>query len=430
MKTSGILAGLFFMVLAIILLNPFPCQADTPNSPVLVWATGWPAAGRSTAVFYSVAADTSFGSVAAGYEVRADLKQGKNWLLVAYDRLGKVSWSTSYDDPSQGDDVAQAVAIDSMGNIVSAGWAERRDRASFSDVLVKRMGPKGQLFWSREYDGVAHGNDRAYAVAVEMSGAVVVAGVESTRAGSTWLVLKYDAKGILKWGRTCGGKPGLAATARAVTVDPAGGIVVAGSEQVGGFNHDWAVRKFDDFGNTVWSWTLGGAGGGWDEAGAVAPYREGGVLVAGRIQKGGPGTPYSWLVARLSPSGDVKWTRSGVAAYGDDSRAFAATIDGCGRAVVAGGSISFSQTGAGQRAILYSEYGPEGDLISTWTGTGLANPSAAILGAGMDRSGGVFLVGSGYSGLGVRNIDAFIARLERPGCPDFPVDGSPEPGRK
>jgi len=412
-------------------LTGFPfsiAHSDCP--PTLSWSLAWAGQGKSSEVFYSVAADISGGAVAAGYEVRNDLKQGKNWLLVAYDKNGKVAWSTSYDDPSHGDDAAQSVTVDSMGNIVAAGWEERRDRASFADVLVRRMGPGGELFWSREYDGPAHGNDRAYAVAVELSGSMVVAGMESTRGGSNWLVLKYDAKGTLMWARTCGGKPGLTAAARAVAVDPAGGIVVAGSEQVGGFNHDWTVRKFDDSGIVVWTLTMAGAGGGWDEAHALAPYVDGGVLVAGKVQQGGPGSPYSWQVMRLSPSGEVKWTRTGPGDFVSDTRAMAAAVDGCGRAVVAGTAGSFSRTGSGLGTVLYSEYGQDGDLVCTWTGTGSASPFGAVLGAGMDRVGDVYLVGSGLAGPGGRDLKAFITRLERASCPDFPVGGAPGPVRK
>jgi len=323
-----------------------------------------------------------------------------------------------------------------------AGWEERRDRPTYADVLVRRHAPDGRLLWSREFDGPTHGNDRAYAVAEDPGGAVFVAGTTSNRTGSSWLVLKYDSKGVIKWGRTCGGKMGLSATARALAVDSDGGVIVAGSEQMGGFDYDWAVRKFDKDGNIVWARTLGGGWGGWDEAHAVAAYRGGGALVAGKVQQGGSGSRYSWQVARFTTDGQVAWSRTSPGPAGVDTRAFAAAVDDCGRAVVAGCIGGIPLAGSGRGGMLAAEYSPEGELLCSWTATtqgveapvtGAKGPEAVgasggetdcIMGAGVDRSGNAFLAGFVITGRGFRDVHALLSRYSRPACPEVRPAGT------
>jgi uncharacterized delta-60 repeat protein len=403
------------IILALVAVPFVPAYSDCP--PALSWALAYSSPGKSAEVFYSVAPDGEGGAVCAGYEVRPDLKQGRNWLVARYGADGKMLWATSYDDATHGDDAAQAVAVDGAGNITVAGWEDRRDRSSFSDVLVQRHAPDGKILWSRGYDGPAHGNDRAYAVCVEPSGAVVVAGTESFSGGSRWLVLKYSPKGALLWSRTCGVGVGLSATARAVAMDLDGGLVVAGSQQVGGFNYDWAVRKFSPAGELKWTITMGGSGGGWDEASAVAPYPDGGVLVAGRGQLGGPGSRYQWLVARLGPDGKVLWSRTGPGIPGGDARAFAVVVDGCGLGVVSGCDGAGPSAVPGAGVIRVAEYSPAGDILCTWTAGSQSGAPAGVFGSGLDRAGGVFLAGMEGVGPGSRDVDAQLTRLARPPCP-------------
>ena len=97
------------------MLLAFPGLAGAECPPSVAWSLPYSGPGRSSEVFYSVAVDREGGAIAAGFEVRTDLRQGKNWLVVKSDRSGRIFWTTSYDDPSGGDDVAQAVAVDETG---------------------------------------------------------------------------------------------------------------------------------------------------------------------------------------------------------------------------------------------------------------------------------------------------------------------------
>ena len=78
-------------------------------------------------------------------------------------------------DSSHSDAAANAIALQSDGKIVAAGYV------GTSDFAIARYNPNGTLDRSFSGDGIAHsdfdnGNDTAYAVAIQKDDRIVVAG--------------------------------------------------------------------------------------------------------------------------------------------------------------------------------------------------------------------------------------------------------------
>jgi len=72
-------------------------------------------------VGYAIASDSFGNAYAVGYEGRGDIGQGTNVWVRKYDGNGTIKWTETYNSPSSQDDWAQAVALDSSGNIFVAG---------------------------------------------------------------------------------------------------------------------------------------------------------------------------------------------------------------------------------------------------------------------------------------------------------------------
>jgi len=389
------------------------------------WALSCASPARSVEIFYSVALDGKGGTVAVGLEARPDRREEQNWLIVRADLHGTVLWSTSYDDPDHGDDVAQGVAADGAGNFAVAGWEERNDLGQYANWLVRCYDAAGQLAWSASFDGPGHGDDRAQAVCLDRKGAVVAAGWQSSPAGvKSMLVRKYDSRGRLAWSRSSPG--GTGTLAYGVASDGAGNVITAGCLQRGGFDRDWLVRKYDGAGRLLWSRTRGGPG--WDEAQAVAALPDGSTVVAGKEQEAGPGGVFSWLVVRFSPGGETVWSLTWASPGGGDAKAFGAGSDACGRVLVAGcadGDPAARKGRGDWRAVLF---GPAGEILCSITSTGACASPSGALGAALDCSGRAALAGLAAPVPGSNDFDAALAGyLLPPGSPP-PGGGPVKPG--
>lgn len=227
-------------------------------------------------------------------------------FLASYDQSGEHVWSRRFG--ASGDDRGRAVAVDAEGNIYVAGSFEETvmfgdielASAGACDVFVTALDSGGELLWSQRHGG--SGEDRAQAIAVDSAGNVVVVGDFSGRVsfggsdlvsagGFDAFVASYDADGVHLWSQGFGGGENdwaLAVTA-APTAEPPGHIVVAGAFMLtasfGGMSHtsagqaDAFVARYDESGTNLWSRQLGGSGE--DNGRDVTVDQEGNVYLIG-----------------------------------------------------------------------------------------------------------------------------------------------------
>jgi len=263
---------------------------------------------------------------------------------------------------------AHAVAVQADGRIVTAGFAHANDSVA-ADFAVTRYRPDGTLDSTFGGGGLVRTDfggryDEAFAVAVQGDGKIVVAGSSSDATGSDMAVARYTASGLLDPSFDGDGLTlvdfGFESSARAVTVQPDGRVVLAGSalQPVGAgcCTSDFALARLtaagaldpslDADGRVVTDF-LPGPDNGHDAAYAVL------VLGDGRILAGGSGVtgPVSvdFAIARYRSDGSLDPTFGGdglvetdFVGYFDEIRALAA--DGSGRIVAGGQSCEFPGT--------------------------------------------------------------------------------------
>ena len=227
---------------------------DTAGAVLWSKAYDGPADGDDSAL--AVAVDPSGSVYAAGYEYRSDRSDGLNWHVRKYGRNGGLMWSASHSGNEYGDYTANAVAADAAGNIVVAGTEDRNDESQGLDWLVRKYGHDGSLSWSRSYNGPADGDDSAYAVAMDSMGNAVVAGYADRSdldRGDDWLVLKYGPGGNLLCGREHNGGANGADRPGGIAVDSAGFIYLAGFEDRSdlGRGNEWLILKLGVLGRAV-----------------------------------------------------------------------------------------------------------------------------------------------------------------------------------
>jgi len=387
--------------------------------------------------------------------------------LVMETKLGPVrqpvpkTWQVTASGERQEVACRYVVLDDTRFGFAAPGWD--RDHA-----LVVDPG----LIWSTFLGG--SGNDFAFALALDSSGAVTVAGhTDSSDFPTTpgtfgtthngtydWdaFVTRLDPPGgRLLWSTFLGG--GVSDWASALALDSSGAVTVAGQTVSSGFpttpgtydptynggTYDAFVTRIDATGsNLLWSTFLGGGGTDWADALALDP--SGAVAVAGRTGSSGfPTTPgaydttynggtYDAFVTRLDPTGsNLLW--STFLGGGNDDYAFALALDSSGAVTVAGWTYSsnffpttpgaYDTTHNGTYDAFVTRLDPTGGslLWSTFLGGGATDwayalaldPSGAVTVAGFTGSSGFPTTPGAYDPTYNSNYDAFVTRLDATG---------------
>jgi hypothetical protein len=156
-------------------------------------------------------------------------------FVIKLDPAGKLLWSERFGGP--GADVALAVAVDAMGNIVVGGsfhdgvdfgGGPLTAAPPFANAFVVELDPGGKHLFSRRYgDG---GNAVTSAVAVGLNGTIALtgffdgaidvgAGATPSAGGQDVFLTAIDGTAALLWGHTFGGVESEAGTGVAIGDD-------------------------------------------------------------------------------------------------------------------------------------------------------------------------------------------------------------------
>lgn len=246
-----------------------------------LWSTAIDGPSGGADVGLGVAVDGSDNVVLTGY-VRVGTAD--NDIFVAkYDGNGTQLWTDQVGGPDNLDDRGEAVAIDADDNVVVAGHIA--NEGFNDDVWFRKYDASGTELWTVQHDSPMHGSEEAFAVAIVSDGSIAVAGTKPLTATNqnAWLG-RYDGDGNLIWTRDYGAPSILHDRALGVAIDSQDAFVVVGYKGTGQNDTDIWIRKWDESANVVWTQTLMGAGGGNDEARAVAIDSQDNIVVTGYVR--------------------------------------------------------------------------------------------------------------------------------------------------
>ncbi|MCH8270363.1 MAG: hypothetical protein IH985_04025 [Planctomycetes bacterium] len=210
-------------------------------------------------------------------------------FLARYDESGNQLWIRQFG--SFGIDRANALAPDGAGGVMVAGYTEGSIgglTAGLDDIFLARFDGTGIRLWIRQFG--TSSLDRATALATDSMGGVMIAGyTEGTLGGgagngggSDVFLARYDEAGNQLWLRRTGGgsddlRPG------GLTPDGAGGAFVASNrEGAPGTPNAGDTRVlltyFDGAGRSIWARNISTSSR--DDAGPVVSDGEVGVIIA------------------------------------------------------------------------------------------------------------------------------------------------------
>jgi cysteine-rich repeat protein len=224
--------------------DPLAPQADgwireytAAGSPV--WTAGYAGAAGSTDSARAVATDAAGRVAVVGSETVAG--QGTDLWIRVYDTNGAAQWTATYANPNALDDEAAAVAFDGDGNVIVAGY--ELDPVIPWRLWLAKYDPAGAQLWALTWDGETLEGARAFGVAVDDTGDIVVTGQHRVVGMNQLLVRKHDPDGNERWVTTIEGGPDTGQVGRAVTIGPNRRVWVAGGVDQGVDGRDVYVAR-------------------------------------------------------------------------------------------------------------------------------------------------------------------------------------------
>lgn len=330
--------------------------------------------------------------------VSTGLISSYDYATVKYDSGGIHQWVARYDGGANMIDEAYAIAVGDSENISVAGQSTG---GSFTyDYATIRYDSSGNERWAVRYDGPLHGNDGAYALAVDGSGNITVTGYSyGSGTSEDFATICYNSSGHEQWVKRYDGPGNGLDEGLAIAQDRSGSIVVAGPSMGGGTKSDYALLRYTAAGDSQWSSRYNGPGVSDDRVYGMLVDHAGDICLTGRSTGAGSNTDI--VTVQYDPSGSLRWTaRYDGPGHGEDIPA-GVVCDAADNIYVAGHSLGDS-SGSDFILIKYSPAGAE-EWVRRYNGPG--NGTDAILGVSVDLVNSVYVTGvSEGSGTGADNL--------------------------
>ncbi len=338
-------------------------------------------------------------------------------LDTSFGSSGKVT--TSIGD---GDDFANAVAIQTDGKIVAAGVAKSGNQNSFALTRYNTDGSLDTSFGSSGKVTTAFGifDDHAYSVAIQTDGKIVAAGyADIIGSQNSFALARYNTDGSLDTSFGSTGKVttsiggGLGSGAYAMAIQTDGKIVTAGFAN-DGVKNSYALIRYNTDGSLDTSFGSSGnvitaIGTSYDYANAVAIQADGKIVAAGSANNGARN---NFALVRYNSNGslDTSFGSSGKVTTtigSSDDLAFAVAIQKDSKIVAAGYAMNGSQN-----SIALIRYNTDGSLDTSFGSSGKVTTAIGIsndvvYGVAIQSDGKIVAVGQSDNG---SNFDFALAR--------------------
>jgi len=256
-----------------------------------------------------------------------------DWMTVQHDTDGTVQWATYHTGTLAENDEARAVAAYAGGGCVVTGAAF--GPTNNWDYTTIRYGADAETLWTAHYNGDANGADEAEALGIDTAGNIYVAGSSRNAATNVDIVtVKYGSSGETLWARRWTGDGGNAEDkATCLVVDASQNVYVGGYTEGYGTGRDYIVIKYSGHGDTLWTRRYNGTADDNDEVVGIGTDDRGRVYVCGYST--GTGTFADYLTICYSPLGESLWAhRWDYSGYGNWATALA--VDGDGNSYITG----------------------------------------------------------------------------------------------
>ena len=161
-----------------------------------------------------------------------------DYATIKYSPTGDSLWVRRYNGPADSNDFANAIAVDDSGNVYVTGISRNIGLAS-DDIATIKYSPNGDELWVRRYDG-PNGWDGANALAIDSAGNVYVSGYSRSGTHEDYITIKYSPDGDILWQMRYDGPTHYNDVGYAMVIDDKANVYVTGRSFGGN-------ETFDDY---------------------------------------------------------------------------------------------------------------------------------------------------------------------------------------
>lgn len=363
-------------------------KINTFAQPVEEWVARYNGTGNGEDYITDLAVDNSENVYVTGFS-RGNGTEN-DFVTIKYNISGNILWVKRYNGAGNGNDRANAIALDDSGDVYVTGSST--GNGTYEDIFTIKYNSLGDTIWTRSWDSDSHQGDVAEDIKLDSLGNVYVTG-SSFRGGNAWdaVTIKYNSAGVEQWVSLYSGQPGDFDQARAIEIDSSGNIYVAGRCGENGYG-EYLTIKYNSAGDTLWTKKYDGPANGVDEGFAMTLDESGNAYVTGRSLDNTSG--YDYATIKYSPSGETVWVRRYNGTANDIDEAYDIAVDNSGNIYVTGesngqgGSIDFV-------TIKYDTDGVE-QWVQRYNGSDSAYDIAYSI--TLDDSGNIYVTGESNSG--------------------------------
>jgi uncharacterized delta-60 repeat protein len=348
------------------------------------WIARCNGSGNGDDVASAIAVDSSGNVYVTGSSIGSGT--GLDYATIKYDSSGQEQWVVPYNGPADGDDHAEAIAIDNSGNVYVTGWSV--GSGTYFDYATIKYNSAGKQLWVARYNGPENDFDQAIAIAVDSSGNVYVTGASwSLSTSNDYATIKYNSTGQRQWIAHYNDPGDGIDNATAIVVDSSGNVYVTGTSS--GAYFDYATIKYNSGGQEQWVARYNGPGNDADGATAIAIDDPGNVYVTGFSV--GSGGHYDYATIKYNSAGQEQWVARYDGPGNDWDLAGDIAVDGSGNVYVTGSSVGTTYPDYDYATIRYDSAGQE-QWIARYNGPGNGEDNGVALAIG--GSGNVYVTGS------------------------------------
>lgn len=311
-----------------------------------------------------------------------------DYITIKYNSAGDTLWVRYYDGVASYFDYAQALAIDSAGNVYVTG----RSIASgnYYDIATIKYNSAGVEQWIARYDGSGD-DDIGYDIAVDELGNVFVTGVATINSGTHYITIKYDSLGDTMWTATYGGPDSTGCIAQALALDDSRNVYVTGNGYSSATFRDYTTVKYDTSGTEEWVAVYNGLTTYADDQVYDIAYEGGYVYVTGESENASYDADY--FTIKYTKTGDTVWTARYNGPGDSYDRAYALAVGDYGNIYVTGESFD-TYTSVDYATIKYNSSG-DIEWTARYNGPDSAGDQAHAIVA--DTEGNVYVTGRSYA---------------------------------
>jgi cysteine-rich repeat protein len=381
-------------------VNGDGCNVDCRASQEVLWADAIDG-GVGDDCAEGVETDADGNIVAVGF-VTVEGGFSDIWVHKRNGDGGEL-WTQTSNGPASGDDRARGLAIDESGAIVVTGYVQGPPEEG-TNLWIRMYYGDGSLVWTQVVDGTGFDDGGFDVLALPGGGFVVVGEIGKEGNDTDAWIRRIDGGGEEVWTVTHAGDAGTFDSARGVARLASGAIVVAGWQTTMAAGREAWVRALDESGAELWTSTHNAGSSSGNQANAVDVAPDGTVVVTGSQREGQASTDI-WTQA-YAGDGSESWgdVFMSLDDQPDTGRGVATGSDGT--AAVVG---SFLEDGATQMRL--QKYAAGGGVQWSQAFSGVTKPQAEGYGVATDPADSIVIAGCQFDPAVDDSLDVVLAKL-------------------